>query len=305
MTFGIQQIASYIPKERDNNFNLTDKFDIDADFITNKIGVESRSNCNQASNVDLALEAIDQLNFQADQLDLIVVVSQNSDYKIPHTSAILHNKIGAAVTCMTFDISQGCSGYVHGLNIINSIMASNQLNQSLLITVDPYSKIIDPDDKNTALLFGDAATATLITAADYLYSLENFTFGTVPDSWQHLTCPQGGHLYMNGREIYNFVLRHVVPDINHCLEKNNVTLDDIDSFIFHQGSKYVVDTLKKRLKIDANKVPYVINHFGNTVSSSIPIILKDCLDGSNKKKLLLSGFGVGLTYSSSVLTCTQ
>jgi 3-oxoacyl-[acyl-carrier-protein] synthase-3 len=301
---GITEIGSYIPTKRISNIERKEEFNTDEDFIFNKIGIVNVAVKELNENTsDLAVKAFKNLEkkitINKEDIEVALLVTQNPDSNIPHTSALIHGALGFPETCACFDISLGCSGFVYGLSVIKSFMEANGMKKGLLFTCDPYSKIIDPTDKNTALLFGDAATVTYLTY-EPVYNIGNFTFGTIGKESSNLTCTNNV-LSMNGRGIFNFAAKYVPADIKTLLEKSNLNIEDIDKFIFHQGSKYIVDTLIKRTGIDVKKVIFDIADYGNTVSSSIPIILEKILHDSNNKYIFISGFGVGLSWSSNVL----
>lgn len=304
---GIAQIASYLPPDRISNYDSKDKFGINDDFIQNKIGFEqfSRKEKNQNTS-DMCIKAFENLDkkifLNKEEIDILLLVTQNPDQKIPHTAAIIHNKLDMPKQCVCFDISQGCAGYVHGLAVIKSFMELNKLKKGLLFTCDPYSKIIDSSDKNTSLLFGDGASVTLVTYKP-IYDIGSFSFGTLPQSNKHLTCEKT-ILYMSGREIFNFALREVLQDITFVLNKNNMRKEQIDLFLMHQGSRYIIDMLCKKMGLSKDKMPFDAKDYGNTVSSSIPIILEKNIDKEDKKNILLSGFGVGLSWGSTIIRRT-
>lgn len=192
---GIEEIGSYVPQGRASNMDLAGKFDLDAAFIETKIGVLERAiKAPDEDTSDLALKAFEALLGKAsitpDDIDILIVVTQNPDYNIPHVSGIVHAKAGLPASCATFDISLGCSGYVYGLQIIASFMAASGFKKGVLITADPYSKIVNQDDKNTALLFADAATATLISDTPK-YVCDGFAFGSKGDVNRSLICEDG------------------------------------------------------------------------------------------------------------------
>lgn len=300
---GITEIGSYIPSKRISNIERKEQFDADEDFIYNKIGVSKIAvKDTDEETSDLAAKAFQNLEkkiaINRKEIEAIILVTQNPDSNIPHSSALIHGALDFPETCACFDISLGCSGYVYGLSVIKSFMESNGVKKGLLFTSDPYSKIINPEDKNTALLFGDAATVSYLTD-DPVYEAKNFTFGTIGKESSNLTC-HNNVLSMNGRGIFNFAARYIPIDLKNLLSKSNLNLADIDKFIFHQGSKYIIDTLIKRTGVDSHKVIFDIIDYGNTVSSSIPIILEKILHDGNKY-LYISGFGVGLSWASSIL----
>lgn len=301
---GITGIGTYLPEGRISNFDRLEKFDTDEDFIRNKIGIlEVSVKGEDEDTSDLGVKAFRDLEskmpIDKSKIEVLIVVTQNPDTNIPHTSAIVHKKLELPENCAAFDISLGCSGFVYGLSIIKSFMESNGFTTGVLITSDPYSKIIDEDDKNTSFLFGDGATATLMTDSP-VFNIGKFTFGTIGKEGHNLQCDDNV-LAMNGRSIFNFAARYVPGDIKNVLEKNNCTADDIDKVVFHQGSKYILDTLVKRTRLPQEKSINDILHYGNTVSSSIPMILSKIMDDENNNCVLISGFGVGLSWSSNLL----
>lgn len=303
---GIEKIGCYIPEKTRSNFDLKEKFQIDDYFIQEKIGIEQvaiKATSEEASS--LCLKAWESLPIAYRQIitaeiDCVVVVTQNPDSNIPHVSSIVHDLLDLKEACACFDISLGCSGFVYALSVVEAFVASNGLKKALLFTADPYSKIINSDDKNTALLFGDAAAVTVIGHQPQLVSGQ-FNFGTIGKLHRELVC-NNQELYMNGRSIFDFAARYVPMDIHSLLNKNNFTAEQIDLFLFHQGSKYIVDTIKKRLQLPDEKVPFLAAKYGNTVSSSIPIMLMNYLDDQKSKSIVICGFGVGLSWASTILT---
>jgi 3-oxoacyl-[acyl-carrier-protein] synthase-3 len=242
---------------------------------------------------------IQNANLNPEDINVVVVCTQNPDYSLPHTSAIVHGKLNLPEKVGAFDISIGCSGYIYALAVIEGLMKATHMKNGLLFTADPYSKIINEDDKNTALLFGDAATVTYISE-DPIFISGEFTFGTKGKDFEHLIC-RNNELVMDGREIFNFAAKKVPVDIKKALEINNLEVNDIDRFLLHQGSKFIIDFLIKRIGLPKEKTPYVIKDYGNTVSSSIPIMLKDFIFDKSISRILISGFGVGLSWASTVL----
>lgn len=302
---GIEAIGYYIPEGRNSNLERLEHFDTDEGFVKNKIGIEEVSVMGKDEDTSiLAAKAVEDLvvksGINLNEIEALILVTQNPDKNIPHASAQVHELLELPEACACFDISLGCSGFVYGLATIKSLMESQGMKKGLLITSDPYSKILDPNDKNTSLLFGDGAAATLVSDQP-VFEVGQFTFGTIGKEHRNLIC-ENGVLSMNGRGIFNFAARYVPKDMSILMEKNGTTMDDIDHFVFHQGSKYIVDTLTKRLKLDAEKVAFDARHYGNTVSSSIPIILSKMMNNTRAKSVVICGFGVGLSWSSSIIT---
>jgi len=300
----ITAIASYVPGLYEDNLQKQEKFNVDREFILNKLGVRRVSRKGEAEDTsDMCVKAFHALpeEDRPERTDCIVVCTQNPDGGgIPHVSAIVHGKLGLEEDCACFDIALGCSGYVYSLSILQSFMESNGFATGLLFTADPYSKIIDPDDKNTAMLFGDAATVTVLkngTDAGDGFLLDRFVFQTRGADWDALHNADGS-LFMNGRAIFNFALTNVPVQVDRLLDMSGLETKDVDLFLFHQGSKFIVDNLRKKMGLLPEQVPMEIEQYGNTVSSSIPLLLELVLKEKDKRIIVMSGFGLGLSWAS-------
>ncbi|TCK62135.1 ketoacyl-ACP synthase III [Seleniivibrio woodruffii] len=301
---GIKEVASYYAPDRVSNYERMEKFGINESFIEKKIGIKNvrvtDKNISASDMCVLAYENLEKkIKLDRSTVECLIVITQNPDYNIPHTSAIVHGKLDMPESCACFDISLGCSGFVYGASVIKSFMEENGFRTGLLFTSDQYSRVIDPEDKNTSLLFGDAAAVTLFTD-DPVYTLGKMSFGTIGKKYENLIC-RDGVLFMDGFEIFNFASGYVPVDFEKSLAANGITKDDIDCFMFHQGSKYIVDTLRKKLGLPQEKVVFDIEDYGNTVSSSIPVLLEKVMNNEEIKKIYISGFGVGLSWASGVL----
>jgi 3-oxoacyl-[acyl-carrier-protein] synthase III len=310
---GIHSVASYVPPDGISNYDRREEFDLTDEFIVEKLGVErvSRKGADEetSSMCAKAFSALQaKLTIDPADIELIVVCTQNPDrHGIPHTSAIVHGAIGAPDRCAAFDVSLGCSGYVYGLSVVTSFMAANGLKRGLLFTADPYSRILNPSDRNTALLFGDAATVTLLQTADRerpVWIPERFRFATRGKEGKALN-NDGGLLEMNGRAVFNFSATEVPVQIRELLADSGLTADTVDLFLLHQGSRYIVDTIAKRLQVGRDKIPSNLAAQGNTVSSSIPLLFEAFIDDPAVRRVVMSGFGVGLSWASCVLERRQ
>ena len=301
---GVENIGCYIPQGRISNYDRKEQFSIDDNFIENKIGIKHVSiKSEDEETSDLCVKAFESLEEKSDfireEIDALLVVTQNPDKKIPHTSAIVHDKLGLDEHCACFDISLGCSGFVYGLATLEALMTSNGMRKGVLITSDPYSKVVDPKDKNTALLFGDAAAATLVSDNPVFISGVN-TFGTIGKDRSNLEVDEQGYLRMNGRAVFNFAAKTIPKDLCLLAEKNQISLTAIDRFLLHQGSKIIVETIANKLDVDMAKVPFEIQDTGNTIGTTIPLLLQHELQ-SSADLIAISGFGVGLSWASSLL----
>jgi len=298
----LKSINTFIPNKTESNLDLKKKFKIDNDFINNKLGIINRSKIpSHFKASDMCLEAYKKFIEKNDKknFDCLIVITQNPDYQIPHTSAILQNKLGLNTDIACFDISLGCSGYIYGLSIMQSFMKNNNLKNGLLFTADPYSKIIDDNDKNTKLIFSDAATLSFFNDdLNKSYFLKYCAYETYGKYFDKLTI-KGDKLYMDGTSILNFTIRSLPNFVKSFLIKNKIDNKDIDGFIFHQASKYILDFIQKKCDIPSEKMLNNLDQVGNTVSSSIPLILNKHL--GVKKKFIIVGFGVGLSASIGYL----
>jgi 3-oxoacyl-[acyl-carrier-protein] synthase-3 len=279
-------------------------FGFNDNFLSTKLGITTRAIKEPDEDTsDLCVKAFSDLAAQHEisrrDIQLCCVVTQNPDRNIPHTSAIVHEKLGLSRGCMTFDISQGCAGYTCGITIVGAVMERLKLDRALLFTCDPYSKIVNPDDKKTALIFGDAATVSYLKRDGAGYALVDGKFGTAPATTACLS--SNGVLKMDGASVLLNASREVPASIRELLAHNGKTYDDIDLFLLHPGSKRVVDLIRRELALDDTKIPFEIESYGNTISSSIPLMLKRQVVRKEHRRLVLSGFGVGFSWGSCLI----
>ncbi|RDU63226.1 MULTISPECIES: ketoacyl-ACP synthase III [Helicobacter] len=300
---GIVGIAGYIPENRVSNNALAKEYGLEEKFLHDKIGVLNHSIMDKSETaLTMCLKAFEELKHQVniEKIDVVAVITQNPDYNVPHLSALLHKELGLDKNTACFDVSLGCSGYVYGLSILQSFMLCNGFKSGLLFTADPYSRIVDKKDKDTALLFGDAASVTLLGERAIFYPKKTLFGSDGVLGWDSLIC-RNQKLEMNGRQVFSFAATEVPKQIQQLLTMENLNIQEIDLFILHQGSRYIVETISKRLGVDSSKVPYEILDYGNTISSSIPLVLRNHLH-ANARKIVISGFGVGFSWASSILT---
>ncbi len=304
----ITAVAHYIPNRFEDNFQKREKFGVNDDFILEKLGIRQVSRMEDTDETsDMCVKAYNALSAddRPEKIDCLLVCTQNPDGSgIPHTSAIVHGKLGLDENCACFDVALGCSGYVYSLSILKSFMEGNGFKAGLLFTADPYSKTINPDDKNTAMLFGDAATVSVLrddAAADDGFSLDQFTFSTRGADCKALH-NFDGVLQMDGRAVFNFAISKVPAQVDVLLTNSGIQKSEVDSFLFHQGSKFILTHLTQRMGLNIDQVPIDIEGYGNTVSSSIPLILESVLKDENKQTIVMSGFGLGLSWASCLAT---
>ena len=302
---GICAVAAYVPEGRLDVSDAARGFGASEEFLKTKTGYfkVARKDPGEETS-DLAAKAVSKVLEQrgdvAAKLGLLIVVTQNPDgYGLPHTAAIVHGKLGLPTSVAAFDISLGCSGWVYALSVARSFMESNGIGHGIVVTADPYSKVLDPQDRNTMLLFGDAATATLL-GHDPRWSVGRFVFGTEGQQWKDLRVDESRHLAMNGRSIFMFSATRVPDCLRAALQANGLTLEQVDRLLLHQGSRYIVDTIGQRMRCPERTL-FHESDIGNAVSSSIPLVLAHGLCEADRV-ILTCGFGVGLSWAATVLT---
>ncbi len=269
---------------------------------------------------DLAVEAADRL-FQTSgtsrtQIDALIVCTQSPDYLIPSTACILQDRLQLPTATMAFDVNMACSGYIYGLSLAHALIRSEQARTVLLINADTYSKFIEKSNRTCRPLFGDAAAATLIEAVGGGDQIGPFDFGTDGRGYDKLILKGSGvkggvprapqlNLEMDGAAVLMFTMSMVPKTIEALYKKTGFTQADIDLFVFHQASKKVLDNLSRLLSIPEEKMFRSYSEYGNTVSATIPIALKDAVSQGRLRsghRVMLAGFGVGLSWGSCCIT---
>jgi 3-oxoacyl-[acyl-carrier-protein] synthase-3 len=325
----ISRIEYVLPDRVLNNNNLSMRFpEWTSEMIEEKIGIVNRHVVEENETaLDLAIKAGGKILTFEDKatIDFLVLCTQSPEYYLPTTACILQDKLGLPTHIGAFDFNLGCSGYIYGLGICKGLIESNIAHKILFITSETYTKHIHPSDKSNLTIFGDAATATTVERAAEGQILD-FVVGTDGAGATNLIVPNGGlknrydanapvvddngnlrtnnSLYMNGPEIFNFTIQRIPKMVKEVLEKHKLQPEDIDYFIFHQANKYMLDYLRKKMKIPEEKFYCDMRETGNTVSSTIPIALKDCLDKGIVKKgqlVLCAGFGVGYSWGATII----
>ena len=296
----IIEIKSYIPPKKINLYKKYKK-KIHKEFLLKKIGTSKVSRIDKLKDdvVSMCVKAFKKIDKKKlKKIKAIILCTQNPEFHgLPHNSAIIQKElkkitrhIDNDIACL--DISHGCSGYVYSLKSIENYLAEGDFG--LIFTCDPYSKIIKSGDYNTELLFGDSSTVSLVQKKNKIKS--SFYFYTDGSFYESLI-NKNGKLEMNGRNILNFCMEKVPDALNKILLQNKIKIKDVKSFFFHQGSKYIIQSLRKKLKVSDEKIPLNILNVGNTVSSAIPMTMEKFGLKKIKKPFIICGFGVGLSVS--------
>lgn len=302
---GIKSIASYVPDNGIDNFAQAKKFEETVAFVKDKLGAKFLPRLEKGEETsDIAAKAVNSLlaksSLHKDDISVLIVVTQNPDGAgLPHCSALVHKKLDLPASVAAFDVSLGCSGYVYGLSILEGILQSLGGKNGVLVTADPYSKIVSQADRATSMLFGDAATATWL-GENPKWLIKDISFGTDGNGADFLKV-ENAQLVMNGRQVFNFASQKVAPAIKSLLLKNQISEDAVDAYVIHQGSLAIVDAIARKFKNNENKFIRALENTGNTVSSSIPLILEEIIIGDQCLRLVLSGFGVGFSWATCIL----
>lgn len=325
----IKDIAYCLPEKVVTNVELEKAFpEWSVDKITDKVGIiERRVATSDETATDLAVLAAESLfakgTVKRADVDFVLFCTQSPDYKLPSSACIIQDKLGLGTNCGAFDFNLGCSGYEYGLAVAKGLVVGGMAKNVLLLTGETYNKYLHPRDKGNRTIFSDAAAATVIST-DGFAVIGDFVLGTDGSGANHLILKSGGarfperindltfdeggnpissdYLNMNGQEIFAFTLANVPKMVNDVLIKNNLQKDEIGLFVFHQANKYMLEHLRKKLKIDQARFFDNLAMVGNTVSSTIPIALCEAREqGALKGNILLAGFGVGLSWGATII----
>lgn len=329
----LKAISYYLPKTVITNEELVKEFpEWTVDKIADKVGVHQRHVASSdETSTDMAIKAANRLfcehpEINKSNIDFILLCTQSPDYYLPSSSCIIQAALGLSTQCGALDFNLGCSGYIYGLALAKGLIMGGIAQNVLLLTAETYTHYLHPRDKGNRTIFGDAATATIISTDGYA-EIGEFALGTNGEGAENLIVKTGGsrfpermndiqfdengnplssdYLYMNGAEIFTFTQRNVPQVVRQTLENNHITQQDVEMFVFHQANSYMLNFLRKKIKISKEKFLINMEKVGNTVSNSIPIALAD----AQKENLLhgpviLCGFGVGYSWGGCLVNYT-
>lgn len=331
---GISAMAGAVPKQVINNYEYTEFFPTDqVKEVVDKVGVfERRFADSDTCSSDLCFAAAQKLfadnDIDREEIDLLVFISQTQDYRMPATSITLQHRLGLKSNCIAFDVNLGCSAFLYGLSIVFSMMQTGNIRKALILDGETRSKVYGPRDRRSAFIFGDGGVAALVernekfgkttismnsdgSRADLIMiKAGGYRHMSTPETLKEKVVDEYGNMrsdeqgYMKGGDVFNFVIREIPRDIKKTLEFANTKTEDLDYIVFHQANNFINSYIAKKMKLDTTKIPHTIEKFGNTSSVSVPLTivseLKDKLDG--RKMLLLSAFGVGMTWATGIVS---
>ncbi|ROH92434.1 ketoacyl-ACP synthase III [Chryseobacterium cucumeris] len=318
----ISKIEYYLPQQLLTNEDLEKQFpEWSSERIQEKVGISQRHISSDSETVlDMAVQSSEKIfeNYDRNKVDFILFCTQSPEYFLPTTACILQDRLGLRKNIGAIDFNLGCSGFVYGLAFAKGLIAGGIAKSILLVTSETYTKHIHPDDKGNRSIFGDASASAIIEKSegnDY-----QFCLGTDGSGAENLMVKKGAfkkdfelnpehefgpeNIYMNGPEIFNFTIENIPGLVKETLEVNSMTMDDIDHFVFHQANSFMLNYLRKKTKIPAEKFYIDMEKTGNTVSATIPIALKNMMDKGMLKqgdKVLMAGFGVGYSWGATIM----
>lgn len=331
----VSGIASAVPEHTRGVEDVASQFGQEAaEKITASVGVQTRHiasarTCTSDLCCAAAQRILDEVEWDPDSIDALIFVTQTPDYILPATACSLHRRLKLGTHCLAFDVNLGCSGYVYGLALASRLLGAGNVRRALVLVGDTASKIVSPEDRSAAPLFGDAGTATAIEYSEGAPEM-SFDLGTDGSGEEHLIIPSGSFrqpatsesclrterengnirsdqdLFMDGGEVFAFTLAQVPGLIKRTLQGAGWTVDDIDGVVLHQANAFMLNHLRKRLKIDDQKMILALDDYGNTSSASIPLAMTATWSQTPPAKplqLVLGGFGVGWSWAGAALTC--
>lgn len=326
----VTAVSACVPKEIRSNLELTDLLgEEEVEKTIDSIGIKEKRFVDvDTTAADLCQKAAEKLfednNIDKDTIDVLLFMSQLPDFRIPATAPLLQKRLGLPQTTACLDLSLGCSGYVYALSTAMAYASLDDVRRVLLLDGETFSKIVNPKDKVDAPLYGDAGTATLIektqgeSATFLLYSDGSGEdsvkikggagrFPTTSESLIEHTDDKGNlhndlQVFMDGMDVFNFVLRCVPKSIKEIVKTENLDLAEVSYLLLHQANKFMTDFIAKRLKFPLERVPYSLDRFGNTSSASIPLTISSELAGKDDvNNIIMSGFGAGLSWATAYL----
>lgn len=308
MNAGIIGIAKYVPEKAVTNKDFEKKLDTSDEWIRTRTGIENRFIAAEGEETsDLALkaaqQAIENAGITADQIGLIIVSTATQDQNFPSVACQIQERLGIS-GCGAFDISAACSGFIYATTVAKQFIETNAYDYILVVGAEKLSKIVDWEDRNTAILFGDGACAAIIGKVSEGRGILAFELGADGTGGKHLYLNQQDHIAMNGREVFKFAVRQMGESAVTALEKAGLTKEDCDYLVPHQANIRIMEAARERLGLPEEKMSKTIQKYGNTSAASIGIsIVDDLAEGKIKDDdiVVLVGFGGGLTWGALAL----
>jgi 3-oxoacyl-[acyl-carrier-protein] synthase-3 len=329
----IRGLAYHFPEQELTTEQLAAAYpDWQVEKINEKIGIRTRhiaapDECASDLGVAACRKLFASGVCQAKDVDFLLFCTQSPDHFLPTTACLVQDRLGLPTHAGALDFNLGCSGYIYGLGLAKGLVETGQARNVLLVTAETYSKHIHPGDRSVRMLFGDAAAATLVSAGER-GGIGPLVYGTDGRGASSLVVPSGGmrrprnsetarvqtdkkgntrsadNLFMDGPKVFTFTQRAVPPLVDTLLAKAGMTLEEVDHFVFHQANQYMLESLRRKIRIPQAKFLSAFEHCGNTVSSTIPIVLQEhAARGVIRPghRVMLVGFGVGYSWGATLV----
>lgn len=330
---GVTAMSAAVPRHVIHNYEYTEYFPADqVKEVVDKVGIYERRFADAVTcSSDLCFAAAEKLisdnAIDKEEIDLLIFISQTPDYRMPATSCLLQHRLGLSHSCIAFDMTLGCSAFCYGLSVAYSLLEKGNLRKALVLDGETRSKVYSPKDRRSAFLFGDGGVAALVerdakfgesffslntdgSRADLIMikgggyrhpSSEETLKEKVVDEYGNIRSDEQG--YMKGGDVFNFVIREIPRDIKNTLAYAGLSAEQMDYIVFHQANDFINSYIAKKMKLDTAKIPSTIAKYGNTSSVSVPLTIVDQLRGKldGNKTLLLSAFGVGMTWATAIV----
>lgn len=315
----IKGTGSYVPSKVMTNEDLKAFVDTSDEWIQSRTGIKERHIVTDENTTDLAyqasLKAIEDAGIDKNEIDLVIVATVTPDNAFPGVSNLLQARLGLEEV-MTFDINAACSGFLYALNIADKMIKSGAYKTALIVGAETLTRLTDWRDRNTCVLFGDAAGAMIITTSDD-NSIQDVICGSRGDTEGELICKgvdlkdpsvnaisKQDHIHMNGREVFKFATRILPKTVNDLLDRNNLTLDDLNSIVCHQANERIIDKAARDLKFSMDKMFLNIGKYGNTSAASVPLAIDEAIKTNYLKKgdtFITVAFGGGFTWGGALI----
>lgn len=318
MTAKIIGIGTYVPEQIVTNKDLMSFLDTDDAWIQERTGIKERRISKDKGTVEMAVEAakkaVEDAGIRPEELELIILATSTGDKSFPSAACEVQAALGAD-NALAFDITAACSGFIYGLHIVQGFFKSGMYKTGLIIGAETISRAVDWTDRGSCILFGDGAGAAVVRASET--GVIHTAAGSDGRKAQVLSCtarthencltgkkPELGYMQMDGQEVFKFAVKKVPEIVTQVLSEAGVDKDEIQHFVLHQANLRILEGASRRLKVPMEKIPVNIDRFGNTSAASIPLLLNEMKqDGRLKKgdKLVMAGFGAGLTWGAALL----
>lgn len=316
--------GSFLPEKVLTNFDLEKMVETSDEWIVSRTGMKERRIASSdeppsVMGVNAARKALAESQVDVKDIDLILVATMTPDFITPSTSALIQAKLGATKAA-ALDIQAACSGFLYALSVAKAFIEARHYHHVLVVATEKLSTIIDYKDRNTCVLFGDGASAAIVSDKGEGYSIDSFCLGADGEAAELLMIPGGGacrptcidsisqglhFLRMDGREVFKHAVRRMCSAAKECLKKTGLTEDQINWLVPHQANIRIIEAIAKSFNIANEKVYKTVHKYGNTSASSVAIALEELIHEDRVNygdRILLVGFGAGLTWGAAILT---